>query len=149
LNTPLGTASLEYAVGTASSETPKALANFSPGLFQPRDQVNTININAESVGNGCLTVRTLSALVLWLVIVYPGLFQPRDQVNTININAESVGNGCLTVRTLSALVLWLVIVYPGLEQPRDQVNTININAESVGNGCLTVRQRFQRWFCGW
>jgi hypothetical protein len=36
--------------------TPKALANFSPG-FQPWDQVNTINTNAESVGKGCVTVR--------------------------------------------------------------------------------------------
>jgi hypothetical protein len=26
-------------------------------LFQPWDQVNTININAESVGKGCVTIR--------------------------------------------------------------------------------------------
>jgi hypothetical protein len=37
-------------------EYAKALANFSPGLFQPWDQANTINTNAESVGKGWVTV---------------------------------------------------------------------------------------------
>jgi len=108
-----------------SLNTPKALANFSQGLLQPWDQVNTINTNAESVSKWLRNSSpTLSALVLWLVIVYPGLEQPWDQVNTINTNAESVSKWLRhSSATLSALVLWLVIVYPGLLQPWDQVNT--------------------------
>jgi len=78
--------------------TPKALANVSPRLKQPWDQVNTIDTNAESVGKGGVTVRQRFQRFCGFVIGYLGLFQPWDQVNTIDTNAESVGKGYETVR---------------------------------------------------
>ena len=39
-----------WGVWDVQDLTPKALPNFSPGLFQPWDQKEKANTNAESVG---------------------------------------------------------------------------------------------------
>jgi hypothetical protein len=51
--------------------TPKALANFSPWLFQPWVKNKRRSINAESVGEPSGLSPTLSALILL------GIFDPR------------------------------------------------------------------------
>jgi len=73
---------LQKPVYWFSLDTPKALANFSPGLFQPWDQVNTINTNAESVRKK-LRKQFANAFSVGsvAVIVYLGLEQPRAEIS--------------------------------------------------------------------